>query len=311
MSTKRIIRKISKNASENSCGKCKKAFKSKRALGMHNYKNPNCDNGYNCDKCSKSFRSNHDLERHLNRINPCVPEEVPVISGNNEDNTCKYCGKKYATKGNLTRHMKICDVDASAKAIIAKLSAQLEDAESRAIQNTTQNITNITNNNTVNVQNNINVMIVGYGSEDLTRLNMGKIKRLIMEKAQEFIPQMIEQIHNNDELPEYKNILYDVQKNCAVVLTNKGKDELTWVLKDPTVVSQELTNKIKSHVINNQELNGMFGTAADDKDWEQFAKGIHVINDMDGESLQDENMLALAEAGDSNDPDVQGLITAN
>ena len=311
MSKKVVKRRIVKKTTERNfiCDKCNKTFTTQRYLELHNERIPNCDEQHKCHKCQKIFSRAGLLKKHLDRVTPCAPESVPVIEVSNPDNTCKFCNNNFATKSSLTRHYTTCTVYKN-PSLLAHVISKLVDTDKQNIyqqQVTVNNITNTVNN----VQNNINVMIVSYGSEDLSRLDLGSIKKMIMEKAQEFIPQMIGQIHNNNDLPEYKNILYDVQNNRAVVFANKGENELTWVLKDPNIVSQELTKKIKNHVINNQELNSLFSTAADDKDWEKFAEGIHIINDMDGEALAEENMLALAEAHESNDPEVKGLITAN
>jgi hypothetical protein len=51
---------------------------------------------YKCEKCEKIFRKKYDYNNHIERITPC---DKPL-------NACVYCGVKYATKANVSRHIK-------------------------------------------------------------------------------------------------------------------------------------------------------------------------------------------------------------
>jgi len=51
---------------------------------------------YKCEKCKKIFKKKYDYNNHIERITPC---DKPL-------NVCVYCGVKYATKANVSRHIK-------------------------------------------------------------------------------------------------------------------------------------------------------------------------------------------------------------
>ena len=56
-----------------------------------------------CNKCGNNFSSSRALERHNNRKTPCV-----IIEAKDSPFRCTYCNRVYATKGNLTKHLKSC-----------------------------------------------------------------------------------------------------------------------------------------------------------------------------------------------------------
>ncbi len=67
----------------------------------------NEDDYYICHICQKQFKHLHRLKSHLNRKNACVSQKN--FQENAEfDNSinCEYCNKKFAKKGNLSRHLK-------------------------------------------------------------------------------------------------------------------------------------------------------------------------------------------------------------
>ena len=302
MSKRRIIRKVKKESTPRpySCDKCGVSFTKERFLKTHITKQPNCDNKHVCAKCNKEFGDRHGLKSHMDRKTPCAPEKVPVLTITNEENKCRYCSKSLSSKYNLERHMRTC-AQLNKDNLIRLLEEERRNTIKEMLHQQSQlashqpRTVNITNN-TLNVQNNI-VVVVGYGQEDLSQLDLQEIKQLMIENAQDFIPRMIKNIHANPDRSDYHNIYFDVPKNQAMAFIQKG-EKLTWELKDINDVSKQLTDKVKSHVINNQELNSLFKTADDDEDWEKFANNIHIINGLNGDEpeLIEANKGVLAEA---------------
>ena len=293
MSKRRIVKKSKKSVDDASykCEKCNTSFSEQRYLTRHQGTNINCDKGYPCLKCKKVFRTPTLLKKHSNRKTNCAPNEVPVIIGNNEENKCLMCGVCCGTKGALTNHVKAC-LEKTDKLKLLELVEKQGRQLAQVNQGTTVNI-----NNTVNVQQNnmnFNVVVCGYGQEDLSKLNMSYIKELVMDNAEDFIPNMIKNIHDNPDHPEYKNIFYDLVSGKAIVFMENNQ-KATWYSKKMQEVAKEMAIKIKGHVINNQELNSLFSTAEDDADWNVFADNIHRIHNIDpnDEELIDQTKEAL------------------
>ena len=55
-----------------------------------------------CPKCAKTFQSSAHLRRHLDRKTPCDPITEPATGGH----SCRYCGRGFASKGSMQRHVR-------------------------------------------------------------------------------------------------------------------------------------------------------------------------------------------------------------
>ena len=292
MSKRRVIRKVKREVVF-TCDKCDKSFSGEQYLKSHQAKNPDCDIGFECEKCEKSFPNNSKLQSHLKRKTPCAPEEVPVIENDNPTNKCYLCNKELSSKSSLNRHIKSCATSGSVLTLMKRLDRMQTSIDSQIAQP-------VVNNNTINLQqNNFNIVVMGFGKEDLSMLDVQEIKRLVMDNAQQFIPMMIEKIHVNPEHPERRNIFYNSPTNNAMVFIEEGGNK-TWKIRDMTDLSVELTTKVKKHVINNQELNGLFNDASTDKDWDKFSTNIHIINGIEGDedAIIEANKVMLAKNND-------------
>ena len=185
---------------------------------------------YKCIRCQKIFNKKCNYEYHINRKNLCKikPTEItnasietsPVILVNKKkDYKCTYCDSVFTRLGSLNRHIKDrCqikkDQEEQKKEILDKLleeMAILKDKISKC-QNVTQ-ITNITkhiqnNNNNNNIQNNTNInnlKIVAFGKEKLDEIIGEEECKKILFRGFEAIPQLIENIHFNNNRPQYHN----------------------------------------------------------------------------------------------------------
>ena len=308
--SKRVVRRVAKSR-DYTCEKCSKSFTTERSLKSHHTKAPDCNKVYSCDKCQSTFKANYLLQRHLDRKTPCAPDSVPVIKPNNPDNTCMYCAKDYSSRYSLERHIKICDMKDNQTALMQLVLEQTKMI--KELQENQQNAVVVNNNNTINVQQNnmINIVVCGYGDEDLSRIDVEKIKQLVIDSAKDFIPRMIESIHANPEHPEFHNIYYDRPKGHAIVFKQEKSDGTkTWMMEDMEKVSKDLTKKIKRHVVNNPKINGLFKTAEDDEDWNTFADNINIIHGFTGAEgdILDANKNVLANAKNNCMLDKQVII---
>ena len=151
---------------------------------------------YTCDKCHYTTEHKHNYIKHLNRKNPCIPQndnmvttltnphkpsQIPhktltnpsqIPTNPNNDNDCIYCGKSFKRKDNLKRHMEsyckimksqMTSIESEKSALIDKTAAlelkttELENQIKKLNKDLKSKPQNIiTNNNNNNTQNNIN-----------------------------------------------------------------------------------------------------------------------------------------------------------
>lgn len=296
--SKRVLKRTIKKESTCTCNKCGKSFTSTRGLNVHQKKNKNCDREYKCSKCQKLFKSEYDFNRHAQRTTSCVPEDIPVIVGDNIDNKCHVCNNTFSTKYNLLRHMQTCNFTMNALQLMKLAQASAG----------TTNVTNVTNNTLI--QNNtvqVNLVVCNFGQEDLGRIDSERIKQLVMNHAGDFIPKMIETVHKNPELPEYRNVYYDPVQEKALIFTEVGDDTKTWKVEDVGVISAQLTQKIKKHVINNPRLDlTPNNTDSNSPEWITYAANMEEIFDTNPEDVEEANIQILATGAD----EIQAIIAA-
>jgi hypothetical protein len=260
------------------CEKCGKKFKTKEYLRKHNQRKTPCNTVFKCEKCKKTFKNNLLLKRHKDRVTPCAPEEIPVITGDNEENKCHMCGNTYSNASNLKRHQKNCNVKNNPELLMQLLAEKdkVITLQQQLINNgITPVVTNIntTNNVTVNnIQQNlyVNVTICSFGKEDLSRLDTAKVMNLLKGQVKDFIPKMVEHVHANPDLPEYHNVFYDPDRKKAIVYTPISDTEFSWQSRDFNVVSAEITEKIKDHI--RPGSGPYFDMATKEKDYETANK---------------------------------------
>ena len=240
MSKRRIVRKI-KNAKPYQCEKCDKRFKDSRSLAIHNNKVPDCDEEHICDKCGQLFPEKRYLQSHLKRKTPCAPDTVPVISEDNEDNTCYKCNKTYANKYSLKKHQSICKAN-------PQVLLQLINKQQEEIELLKQNQGNIVVNQTYNdnrVMN--NTVVVVFGKEDLQQIIGTELaaKLLLDHDIDEVIPKLIAHVHCNEDLPQYQNVYIPGDDASTALVYGRQGNNSTWVRKDATDVSKQLIANAK------------------------------------------------------------------
>jgi len=187
---------------------------------------------YKCEKCNKDFHLKGDYTRHTKRKFPCSKKTPGVLQktgkksndGYELKNTCtrgspettkskyecKYCNSKFTRKYSLNRHIKDrCKMkkeeDEAMEGLlveIKEMKKQLELLKSEKAQT----INNITTNN--NLNNNLiknDISIIAFGKEDLSRITKNTMIN-ILSRGFKSLPLLFENIHFNDNYPEYHNI---------------------------------------------------------------------------------------------------------
>lgn len=203
-----------------------------------------------CSSCYKEFASKQNLNYHITH-GACRTPSV----------YCKFCGKGFTAKSNLCSHIKInCKVkkqNDDEKAQIYNRLLILEEENKKLKKEVvllkktskiTNNITNINSRNTNNINNGIvaNINLIGYGKEDLSKIDKNEIIKAIKHGFNSTI-KLTETLHFNPKHPEYHNIYITNMKDKYAMIYD-GKD---WNL----TMKDNLINKIYDDKKNYIEEN--------------------------------------------------------
>ena len=205
-----------------------------------------------CNFCKKEFSSNQNYKNHINK-NICIMG----------DYECKYCNRKFTTRSSMYRHVNhICKVKQNEDnkrieiferlIILEEKSKQLEISnkeidklkrdnkqlkkvvdklkKSAIIKKTINNTTTHINNGTIN-----NIILVGYGKEDLKKINKDDLLKILQNGYNSTI-KLTEAVHFNPKFPEYHNVyISNIKDKYAMMFDGKN-----WTL----TIKEDLINKI-------------------------------------------------------------------
>ncbi|VBB18937.1 hypothetical protein YASMINEVIRUS_1469 [Yasminevirus sp. GU-2018] len=222
---------------------------------------------YKCDRCDKVFQFKKNLKYHLDK-NVCVQEDIcdPVSFA------CKYCNKTFTMETNMYRHMRsACRVkkeeDAKKDEIYERLLKVEEDnkrinEENKKLKqkvNTmekkmkvTKRITNNTNNGTINngtINNTLNqIVVVGYGHEDLSKLGKSELLKILQNGYHSTI-KLTEAVHFNPKYPEYHNVYISNMKDKYAMMYDGAK----WTLTMKESLINQIYEDKKNYIEENLE----------------------------------------------------------
>jgi hypothetical protein len=181
---------------------------------------------YICDTCDKKFNKKSGYTDHLNRKNPCKKIEVIDIKNILQEIT------------NLKT--KLDDVEKENK----KLKEMITSNDNKNItNNNTQNNNTLNNVETMNV---VNIVLNGFGNEELSHLTEKQIRE-ILKKGFKSIPKYIEYVHFNDKAPSNKNICITNRRDNTVNVYNGKK----WILQNKEEFLDEIRGKGMDFIYKN------------------------------------------------------------
>lgn len=225
---------------------------------------------YKCDRCDRLFTRKENLAKHtLNNV--CVGKRYESVIDSNNQFKCEFCGKTFTTSTSMYRHVNhTCKIkktedrnrDQIYERLVAleKRSSEFEQENKQlkkkmvTLEKNTQEQSTVTNNTTLNTNNtnNINngivahINLIGYGKEDLSKIDKMDILRAIQSGYDSTI-KLTETLHFNPKYPEYHNIYITNVKDKYAMMYD-GKD---WNL----TMKEELINKIYDDKKNYIEEN--------------------------------------------------------
>jgi len=216
-----------------------------------------------CEYCKKEVSSKQNYDNHIKK-NICIMGEYE----------CKYCNRKFTTRSSMYRHVNhICKVkqDEDNKRveiferliILEEKNKQLEKSNKEidklkrdniqlkkvvdklkkgtTIKKTINNTTTHINNGTIN-----NIILVGYGKEDLKKLNKDDLLKILQNGYNSTI-KLTEAVHFNPKYPEYHNVyISNIKDKYAMMFDGKN-----WTL----TMKEDLINKIYEDKKNYIEEN--------------------------------------------------------
>jgi len=179
-----------------------------------------------CDICNRVYKTNTTFQTHVTK-NRCKSIDSSVH--------CGKCDKKFSDKYVRKRHEKTCGVIKKQESDIQKLQEKIENMETRIINILENKIepSNITNNNTQNIQNNIHITL-NYGEENMNHITIKDIISFL-EKGENGIEALVEYKHFNRQVPENCNVMIKNLNNKFALMYKNAKWEVvnkSYILQD-------------------------------------------------------------------------------
>ncbi len=264
---------------EYKCDICNKVFKYKNDYTRHiNKKNPCKIRTQNEPIKSQNEPSEKDTVFAKN-------EQLNMLDIDNNKNQCKYCNKLFSSNSHYNRHMnnnckKRKEIEKEKENIFQRLLGELEEMrkmndkivksneeikkandeikeKNRKLECELKKITNKKIKNINKTQNNIinngniisgnTFMLIGYGKEDMTKIDKNDIIRSL--KGFNTPLKLTEAVHFNSKYPEYHNVYISNMKDKYAMIY-EGKQ---WSLITKTELIDKLYDDKKSYIEDNFE----------------------------------------------------------
>lgn len=200
---------------------------------------------FKCTLCNKYFTTKQNKNKHLDN-NTCRKKKLQ----------CVYCNKYYATNSGMCRHIKTtCQVKKKEEVKkeeiynqLLKLKEENKILKRKLKQNNKIIKINTINNNINNGTINNNIILVGYGKEDMTRIDKNEILKGLKKGFYSSI-KLTDMIHFNPNYPEYHNIYISNIKDKYGMMYD-GKD---WTLITKIELIDKIYDEKKMYIEENVE----------------------------------------------------------
>jgi len=224
-----------------------------------------------CSDCNKEFARKENLKYHIEK-EVCKKEEI------DKGYKCKYCQNQFTTKNSMYRHMKhSCEarkIELERKEIYDRLvqleleNKNLKNNNKRKVRQTAQTVNNAnngTNNGTINANminngtiNNINnvkyttnIVLVGFGKEDYTKIAKKDLLKSFKSGFNSAV-ELLEIVHFNPKYPEFHNVYIPNMKNKYAMCY----DGSLWELAMKKNVVEQIYDDNKSYIDENKDEYG-------------------------------------------------------
>ena len=206
---------------------------------------------YKCPRCHYSTDRKSNILYHLNKKIICTPKFLDTPIDNIKSNLdkdvmekkthkCEHCDKAFSHSSGLTRHMKVHIT--TNNTTNNNINSSTNQSHNTTTYNNSHNNTN--SHNTTNVTNNITINLLPFGKENIEHVlnDPDLLDRCMKEMLSQGIPDLVETIHLNQDVPENQNVKHkrEHKPSKMKVYTENATGECEW----QTVDAQSLADKI-------------------------------------------------------------------
>jgi hypothetical protein len=237
------------------CKKCKKRFARANILKDHMNGTACKKSNYYCKLCSKGFTTETSMYRHMRQS--CKTKQKEDALKNEIYSTLMKDAKaeleaemKESLKAEIEYMKEIMkkeskDKEENHEKQIKELSLKIKKLESKdSTGNITAKNSNI-NTGTINNTTN-NIIIVGHGKEDMTKIDSADILKVLKNGYNSTI-HLTEAVHFNPKYPEFQNVYISNMKDKYAMMYNGKK----WMLVTKEVLIDKIYNNKRNYIEEN------------------------------------------------------------
>jgi len=187
-------------------------------------------NANSCTYCLKNFFRKYELNRHINN-NTCKVKKIMDEQNEKKDQMFELLKEQMKDMLQIQANEHHTEIEKSHKKI-EELNKTILDLQSKWTKNI--NNTNNTNNGNINngsinngIVNNNNNLIIQFGKEDVNKLTMEEISKIINAGYSQTIQEAIKQIHYNPRLPQYHNVYLNSKNDLHALVFDGNEFKLT------------------------------------------------------------------------------------
>jgi hypothetical protein len=234
------------------CKLCGKTFKKKENLEYHE-NNAVCsgkDKKFKCNYCESKFSSKNARYRHMREV--CKTKKQSDAERENMRNEMIKLKENFKKleKKNSDLEKKNNDLEKKTNDLEKKYNKVKKHGTSNRSRITNNVMNNTTNNGIMNNSNNKviinNIHLVGYGSEDMSKLSKEEFIKILQNGYNSTI-KMTEVLHFNPKLPENHNVYIPSMKDKYAMMYD-GND---WTLTDRNDLLDRIYDDKKSYIEEN------------------------------------------------------------